>query len=72
MLANRPIPTAKEIAAATATTDSIHIFSDESIPGTISMVTTERTKKTVETVAEIQYVQERLDSMAEGKSSETA
>jgi hypothetical protein len=36
------------------------------------MVATERTKKTVETVAEIQYVQERLDSMAEGKSSETA
>jgi hypothetical protein len=60
VLLNRHVPTPKEIAKATPTTDSIHIFVDGLIPGTISMVAVNWRKRSVETAAEIQYVQERI------------
>ncbi len=59
VLLNRHVPTPNEKATATPITDSIHIFVDGAIPGTINMVATKRRKRSVETVAEIQYIQGR-------------
>ena len=57
VLLNRHAPTPNDVATATPTTDSIHIFVDGAIPGTINPVTKKRRKTRVETTADIQYIQ---------------
>jgi hypothetical protein len=60
VLPNRHIPTPNEIATPTPATASIHIFVEDRTPGTMSMEAMKRRKRSVETTAEIQYVQERI------------
>src|ERR1035438_6443661 len=60
VLLNRHAPTPNEIATATPTTHSIHIFVDGTIPGTMNMVAAKRRKRSVEIAADIQYIQKRI------------
>ena len=46
-----------------AVEDSIQIFVNEAIPGTMSMVAMKKRKSRIENPAEIQYVQERICSL---------